>query len=97
MAGVQKDLDYYWTTYGKPMWITEFACVDDANGFTPCTDQTQINTFINEIVDLFENDSRVYAYAYSTGEGLGDVWPLWSGSGLTASGQTYLNAISKYH
>jgi hypothetical protein len=23
MAGVKKDLDYYWNTYGKPMWVTE--------------------------------------------------------------------------
>ncbi|KAF7374815.1 Glyco-hydro-cc domain-containing protein [Mycena sanguinolenta] len=53
MAGVQEDLDHY-ASYGKPMWITEFACVDDSNGFTPCTDQNEINTFISQIVDLFE-------------------------------------------
>lgn len=23
MTGVKKDLDYYWNTYGKPMWVTE--------------------------------------------------------------------------
>jgi hypothetical protein len=49
--------------------------VDDANGFTPCTDQSEINTYINDIVALFESDERVYAYAYSDGLGLGDVWP----------------------
>lgn len=93
MAGVKTDLDYYWNTYGKPMWVSEvsanetepchlfwasrvpilgpvlircqFACVDDSNGFTPCTDQGEINSFINDIVALFESDSRVYAYAYS--------------------------------
>jgi hypothetical protein len=47
----------------------------DANGFKPCTDQSQINKYIADIVDLFEKDSRVFAFAYSDGEGLGDVWP----------------------
>ncbi|GFZ49828.1 LOW QUALITY PROTEIN: hypothetical protein JCM24511_07231 [Saitozyma sp. JCM 24511] len=97
MAGVKTDLDYYWNTYGKPMWVSEFACVDDSNGFTPCTDQGEINSFINDIVALFESDSRVYAYAYSNGEGLGDVWPMWSNGALTQSGQTYLSAVSQYH
>jgi hypothetical protein len=34
------------------------------NGFTPCTDQEEINDYINQIVDLFQTDSRVAAYAY---------------------------------
>lgn len=97
MAGVNADLDHY-ASYGKPLWITEFACVDDSNGFTPCSDQGEINSFINDIVDLFEGDSRVAAYAYSNGEGLGSVWPMTTSSGdLSESGQTYLSAISKYH
>ncbi|KAJ7678904.1 glycosyl hydrolase catalytic core-domain-containing protein [Mycena polygramma] len=96
MAGVNADLDHY-ASYGKPIWVTEFACVDDSTGFTPCTDQGEINSFINDIVNLFEGDSRVAAYAYSNGEGLGDVWPMTDSSGaLTESGQTYVNAISKY-
>lgn len=97
MDGVRKVLDHYWNTYGKPMWVTEFACVNDVNGFTPCTDQGQINNYINNIVDLLENDSRVAAYSMSEGEGLGNVWPPMSNGQLTESGQTYLNAISKYH
>jgi hypothetical protein len=28
MAGVKKDLDYYWNTYKKPISVSEFACVD---------------------------------------------------------------------
>jgi hypothetical protein len=36
----------------------------DSNGFTPCTDQGEINNYINQIVDLFESDGRVAAYAY---------------------------------
>jgi hypothetical protein len=95
-AGVEKDIDHYWTTYGKPIWVTEFACVNDNYQFTPCTNQGQIDDFINMIVPLLESDSRVYAYGYSDGEGLGDVWPSTKNGRLSASGQTYLNAIKKY-
>jgi hypothetical protein len=59
--------DHYWNTYGKPMWITEFACVDDSTGFVPCTDQNEINSFIWTAVQMFESDSRVAGYAYSNG------------------------------
>lgn len=68
----------------------------DQNGFTPCTDQNEINSFIMDIVDLFESDDRVYAYAYTDGNGLGTVWPPTKDGQLTESGQTYLDAISKY-
>jgi len=50
--------------------------VIDHNTFTPCTNQQQIDTFIHQVVDYFEHDSRVYAYAFSNGEGLGEVWPM---------------------
>lgn len=83
MDGVKADIDYYYTTYGKPIWVTEFACVDDSTGFVPCTDQSEINTFINDIVDLFESDDRIQAYAYSTGEGLSSQWDMISNGALT--------------
>ncbi|KAF8239669.1 hypothetical protein L208DRAFT_1161778, partial [Tricholoma matsutake] len=97
LAGAIKDVDHYWNTYQKPIWVTEFACVDDVNGFVPCTDQNEINTFINDIVPYFESHPHVYAYAYSNGLGLGNVWPLMNGNSLSASGHTYLAAISKFH
>ncbi|GFZ44057.1 hypothetical protein JCM24511_01778 [Saitozyma sp. JCM 24511] len=95
-AGISLDLDHYWNTYGKPMWITEFACVDDSTGFVPCTDQNEINSFIWTAVQMFESDSRVAGYAYSNGAGLGNMWPMWSNGALSESGQQYLNAISQY-
>ncbi|KAK4542456.1 hypothetical protein LTR36_006708 [Oleoguttula mirabilis] len=90
-----KDVGYYHWKYGKPIWVTEFACVDDENGFTACTDQDQINSFINDCVSFFEGNGSVVAYGPSNGEGLGDVWPLFDSSTgeLSASGTTYLNAI----
>ena len=98
MAGVQADIDYYWKTYQKPIWVTEFACVNDVNGFTPCDDQAKINQFIKDAVDLFQNSQHVRAYAYSSGLGLGTKWPPTTsdGTALSESGRTYLTAISKY-
>ncbi|WWC70282.1 uncharacterized protein I206_104232 [Kwoniella pini CBS 10737] len=96
-AGINADIDHYYNTYGLPIWVTEFACVDDSTGFIPCTDQSEIDSFIHTAVDIFESDSRIAGYAYSNGYGLGDVWPMVSNGQLTASGQTYLSALSKYH
>lgn len=99
MKGVQEDIDYYWNTYGKPIWVTEFACVYDQNNFTPCSDQGQINQWIRDVVDLFENNDHVKAYAYTDGGGLGDAWlpTNHDGTALSESGRTYLSAISKYN
>ncbi|KAF9565369.1 hypothetical protein CPC08DRAFT_187244 [Agrocybe pediades] len=96
LDGVKKDVDHY-LTYGKPLWITEFACVDDYEKFVPCTDQDEINAFIRDVVPYFEGNKDIYAYAYSNGLGLGDVWPLMNGDSLSESGKTYLAAISEYH
>lgn len=99
MQGVQADIDYYWNTYKKPIWITEFACVYDQDGFRPCSDQGQINKWIRDAVDLFEKNSHVMAYAYTDGGGLGNAWLPTNnqGTALSESGRTYLDAIRKYH
>lgn len=65
--------------------------MDDQNGFTPCSDQGQINNYINGIVDILQNDNRVLAYSMSEGMGLGDVWPPWKDGQLryvSASGES---------
>jgi len=54
----------------------------DKQGFTPCTDQQEINNFINEVVPYMQENSNIQAYAYSNGLGLGDVWPLTKGDSL---------------
>ncbi|PPQ63912.1 hypothetical protein CVT24_010310 [Panaeolus cyanescens] len=96
MEGVAKVIEHY-MAYGKPIWVTEFACVNDHPNFEPCTDQGEINKFIGDIVDYLQNNDQVYAYAYSNGLGLGDVWPMMNGNSLSESGKAYLAAISKYH
>ncbi|KAI9638734.1 glycosyl hydrolase catalytic core-domain-containing protein [Dioszegia hungarica] len=97
MEGVKATIDYYYNKYKKPLWVTEFACVNDNPNFVPCTDQGQINQFIHDIVDVLQNDGRVYAYAYSNGNGLGNVWPLWNNGQLSESGKAYRSALSKYY
>lgn len=95
LQGAKDDVEYYVAKYGKPVWVSEFACVDDVGGFNPCTDQSEIDTFINDVVAFFQGNDSVVAYGPSNGAGLGDVWPLTDSNGaLTHSGQTYINAIS---
>ena len=93
LAGVKADVEYY-RKYGKPIFVSEFACVYDQGGFNPCTDQSTINTFINDAVKYFQNQSDVVGYGPSNGAGLGSVWPLTKSDGtLSTTGKTYLNAI----
>nr|POF07199.1 alkali-sensitive linkage protein 1 [Quercus suber] len=95
IEGVKEDVEYYINTYGKPIWVSEFACVYDQDSFTPCSDQSVINDFIKDTVSYLEGNEHVVAYAPSNGEGLGTVWPLTdSNTGeLTASGNAYLSAL----
>lgn len=94
LAGVKKVVEYFWTTYQKPIWVTEFACVHDQPSWQPCTDQGEIDQLIRDAVSYFEGNENVVAYGPSNGNGLGDTWPLTDGNGeLTASGKTYLAAI----
>ncbi|KAK5735727.1 hypothetical protein LTR17_007899 [Elasticomyces elasticus] len=91
----KKVVEYYVETYGKKVWVSEFACVNDQPSWEPCTDQTQIDSFINDLVTYFEGSDDVVAYGPSNGEGLGTAWPLTDSSTgeLTTTGTTYLNAI----
>ena len=60
-------------------------CLADNQGFTPCSDQQEINNFINSIVPYMQNNPNISAYAYSNGLGLGDLWPLMQGDSLRYS------------
>ena len=100
VSEAMKDVEYYVQKYQKPIWVSEFACVHDEDGFEPCTDQGDIDHFINDMVVYLENSTDVVAYGASNGAGLGKTWPLFDspGSGeLTKSGQTYLNALKKLY
>jgi hypothetical protein len=86
-------VEYYVNKYKKPVWITEFACVRPRPTWQPCTDQSEIDTFIRGMVKYLEGNPNVVAYGPSNGEGLGTVWPLTKDGALSASGKTYLAAI----
>ena len=94
VSEAKMDIEYYWSTYKKPIWVAEFACVHDQPSWEPCTDQGEIDTFIKDVVKYFEGNEHVVAYGPSNGAGLKDVWPLTDSNGdITHSGKTYLHAI----
>jgi hypothetical protein len=37
VSEAQKDVEYYVKTYNKPVWVSEFACVNDQPSWSPCT------------------------------------------------------------
>ncbi|KAJ6193598.1 glycosyl hydrolase catalytic core-domain-containing protein [Bipolaris maydis] len=94
LAGLKADIEHY-RTYGKPIFVSEFACVDDRSGFTPCTNQGQINDFISQAVTYFESQPDIIAYGPSNGAGLGSIWPLLNSAGeLSPTGHAYLKSIN---
>jgi len=97
MADAKTTLDHF-SSYGRPLWVTEFGCVH--TGFTACDSQSDIDTFIYGVVSLFEGYDLVHAYAFTDGGGLGNLWLPTNngqyGTGLSASGTTYGNAIAQY-
>ncbi|KAK4621684.1 hypothetical protein CLAFUW4_07361 [Fulvia fulva] len=93
LAGIKADVEHY-RKYGKPIFVNEFACVHDQGRFNPCTDQNEINNFINDAVKYFNSQSDIVGFGASNGNGLGKVWPLTTSSGkLSETGKTYLRAI----
>ena len=95
VTGVKEDVEYYLAKYKKPIWVSEFACVDDQT-WTPCTDSDEIKSFIQDVVAFLQGNESVVAYGYSNGDGLGTTWPMIdSNTGdMTPSGQVYLDTIS---
>ena len=95
LEGVQQDIEYYVSTYGKKVWVAELACVDDKDEFTPCSDQGEIDSFLQQAIPWLQANESVVAYAPSNGAGLGDTWPLFTEDGdLSATGKTYLSVLN---
>jgi hypothetical protein len=93
LAGVKKDVAHY-RKYGKPIFVSEFACVHDQDNFTPCGSQDEVDRYIIEAVKYFESQSDIVGYGPSNGNGLGNVNPIVGSNGkLSATGKTYLKAI----
>ena len=96
--GVKEDVEYYLAKYKKPVWVAEFACVEDKT-WTLIDDDVRIATFIRDTVDFLQGNESVVAYGYSLGNGLGKTWPMINDQTgkITAAGEVYLEAVSKYH
>lgn len=97
LTGVQADIEYYVAKYQKPVWVSEFACVDDKD-WSPCTNQADIDNFLKSVVPYLQANESVVAYGPSNGNGLGDVWPLFNNKTgeLSATGTTYLNILKGF-
>ncbi len=67
--------------YGKPIWLTEFACGDDASRKT-----TGQGAYMNEAVPLLEGRADVFRYAWFLGRS-SPVNPDWPVDLLGATGQ----------
>ncbi len=78
-------------SYGKPIWVTEFAGWEQNGTINNLSDQ--INFMIGA-VDLFESDTSVYKYSWFIGRGAGiNTYPhidiLGNNGELTALGEIY--------
>ena len=90
-----KVVEYYVSKFGKPVWVSEFTCVNDKN-WSSCGDQSTVNAFIDGMVKYFEGNDMVIAYGANNGEGVPGVWNLMTSSWppqLTATGQHYQSVL----
>ncbi|KAI4848995.1 hypothetical protein E4T45_06097, partial [Aureobasidium sp. EXF-8846] len=90
-----KVVEYYASKFGKPVWVSEFTCVNDQN-WSSCGDQATVNAFIDGMVQYFEGNDNVIAYGANNGEGVPGVWNLMTSSWppqLTATGQHYQSVL----
>ena len=90
---VMEDVEYYVYKYGKPIWVSEFAMVDDSDEFVASDNQTAIDNFLEEVIPYLQWHPSVVAYGASNGEGLGTTWPLISNGALSATGTKYLDVL----
>lgn len=94
---VGRILDHF-AQYNKPMWITETACINYQNGAHDYCTKEQSDNYIATVIDMFEKDDRVAAYAISdayNGDNMA-LTPDHNGSKLSSAGQTFKAAIAKY-
>ncbi|KAG6030232.1 hypothetical protein E4U41_000147 [Claviceps citrina] len=96
-------IGHFYYKFGKMIWVTAFGCRHDPARpvkypKSPCGDQAHVSRTIREMVDFFERDGRVAAYAYPDRNEYCDICAAVDEGEkkLTKSGQAYLDAISRY-
>ncbi|UZJ56078.1 hypothetical protein CBS101457_005398 [Exobasidium rhododendri] len=87
-------LDHY-AQYGKPMWVTEIACINYSGATSYCS-QAQTDTFITEAVKILEADSRVAAYAWSDADNGPSEKLTSTGDTLSTTGSMLKKTVSVY-
>jgi len=97
-VGANKFIDYvsdFYTTFKKPIWVTEFAC-QNFNGGAQCT-MDEVWTFMGSVTKWMDDTWYIYAY-FAFGvmhdmQGVNDDNQLMSGSGKpTDLGYMYIGA-----
>lgn len=88
-SALQSNIEDY-LKYGKKIWLTEFACWDQA---TITLDMQK--SYVLGAIDYLENDSNIFRYSWFTGDRSGkwpylDIYGSAPGS-LTELGELYLN------
>jgi hypothetical protein len=74
--------------YGKPLWLTEFSCMENASKSGSVTAQ---QTYMTQAVAYLESEASIFRYSWFTGRWSGAAISLLGSSGqLTALGQTYI-------
>ncbi|KAG6015093.1 hypothetical protein E4U54_004246 [Claviceps lovelessii] len=103
VAAFKKHIDHYWYWYGKQIWITEFGCRHDPAREvefprSPCNDQRYVNRLIRDLVQYFEDDDRIAAYAYPEENEWCELCAALDENemSLTPAGDAYLRAIMPY-
>jgi len=82
-------LGEYETKYKKPIWLTEFSCLD---GSQAATDANEAQ-YMTEALAVLEADPRIFRYSWFTGRSTGSpaISVLGADAGtLTALGQSYV-------
>lgn len=87
--GVMQYIQEFKARYRKPIWVTEFACLESNQ---PINEAVELN-YMQQVVQLFENEPSIVRYAWFTGRyPTNPVINLLGNDGeLTKLGQTYLS------
>ena len=89
-SALQGYLSEYETKYDKPIWLTEFSCLDGSIAATPANEAT----YMSAALALLESDPKVFRYSWFTGRDSSQpaINLLGADAGaLTPLGQSYVS------
>jgi hypothetical protein len=83
-------LGQFESKYDKPLWLTEFACLDDPGDHSAAGQAA----YLSDALTILENDPRVFRYAWFTGRSMNipAVALLGADGQLTPLGKQYVTA-----